>query len=78
MKSMVVLLMTLGLLAAGNVFADDSVAERAGKGIKKGGKVVAKGVEKGGEATVKGLKKSGDWLGKKLQLGGEKLEKASK
>ena len=66
---------------------DDSVAERAGKGIKKGGEAAsrgikkgadaaAQGVKKGGKAVVKGIKKGTEWVGKGLKKTGEKLEEA--
>lgn len=88
MKIISILLMTLGVLAGGHAFAEESVPERAGEGIKKGGEAAGRGLEKGaeaagrgikkgGEAAVKGVKKAGVWVGKKTQKGGEKSEKAS-
>ena len=66
---------------------DDSVADRAGKGIKKGGEAAsrgikkgadaaAKGIKKGSKAVVKGVKKGTEWVGKGLKKTGEKLEEA--
>ncbi len=66
---------------------DDSVVERAGDGIKKGGEAAgrgikkgaeaaAKGIKKGGKAVVKGVKKGTEWVGKGLKKTGEKLEEA--
>jgi hypothetical protein len=89
MKKSLMLLSLLAALSMQNVVAEESLPQRigasvkkggeaAGRGIKKGGEAAAKGVKKGGEATVKGVKKAGDWVGKKMQQGGEKLEKASK
>jgi len=52
--------------------------EAAGRGIKKGGEAAGRGIKKGGEATVKGVKKAGDWVGKKVHKDDEKSEKASK
>ena len=57
--------------------ADESVVDKAGRGLKKGGEAAGRGIEKGadatgnglkkgGEATVKGVKKAGDWVGNKL------------
>jgi hypothetical protein len=87
--SMILGLVALGLLAGRTAFADDSIVDRAGKGIKKGGeaagrgiekgaKAVEPGIEKGGKAAVKGIKKGGEWMGLGLKKTGEKLEKADK
>jgi hypothetical protein len=87
MKKVSILLMTLGVLAAASAFAEESVAERAGNGIKKGGEAAGRGIEKGaeaagrgikkgGEATVKGVETAGKWVGRKLHAGDEKSEKA--
>jgi hypothetical protein len=78
MERIVALMLALGVLAAGNVYAEEGVLERAEKAIKKGGEATGKAVSKGGKATVKGLKKAGGWFGEKMQKGGEKLEKVSK
>jgi hypothetical protein len=51
--------------------------EAAGRGIRKGAEATGRGLKKGADATVKGVKKAGVWVGKKMQKGGEKLEKAS-
>ena len=94
MKKMAVLLMTLGLVVLGllagrTAFADDSIVDRVGKGIKEGGEAAGRGIEEGGEAAgrgiekggkaaVKGIKKGGEWVGRGLKKAGEKLEKVSK
>jgi hypothetical protein len=88
MKKIAVLL--VALLAGGTAFADnDSVVDRAGKGIKKGGNAAAHGIDKGarkvepvirrgGNAAAKGVKKGGKWVGRGLHKAGEKVEKVSK
>ena len=78
MKRMVILLMTLGVLAGSNASAEDSIVERAGKGIKKGVEAAGRGISKGGEAAVKGVKKGGAWVGHGIKKMGEKMEKAGK
>ena len=89
MKKMAVLFVALGLLVCRMAFADDSVVDKAGKGIKKGGEAAARGInkgvnaakpgiKKGGKAAVKGIKKGGEWVGHGLKKAGEKLEKAGK
>ena len=94
MKKLAALSMTLGFVALGLLagrmaFADDSIVDRAGKGIKKGGEASARGIDKGakaaepaikkgGKAAVKGIKKGGEWVGRGLKKTGEKLEKAGK
>ena len=88
MKKILILLITLGVLAGGHAFAEESVPERAGNGVKKGGEAAGRGIEKGadaagrgikkgGEAAIRGVKKAGAWVGKKMQTGGDKLEKTS-
>jgi len=88
MKKLLVLLMTLGVLAGCNTFTGDSVPERAGNGIKKGGEAAGRGIEKGaeaagrgiqkgGEATAEGLTTAGKWVDKKINPGDEKSEKAA-
>jgi len=78
----------LGLLVVRTVLADDSIVDRAGNGIKKGGEAAAggikkgvdateSGIKKGSEAAVKGIKKGGVWVGGELKKAGGKLEKAS-
>ena len=79
MKKIGVLLIVLGMLTVQGVcFAEDSVAKKAGDGIKKGGEAAGRGIEKGAnvagkgvkkglEATGKGLRKAGDWVGEKTQ-----------
>ena len=76
--SMILGLVALGLLAGRTAFADDSIVDRAGKGIKKGGEAAGRGIEKGAKAAVKGIKKGGEWMGRGLKKTGEKLEKADK
>jgi hypothetical protein len=89
MKNRLILLMMLGVFLGGNAFAEESVPERVGDGIKKGGEAAGKGIEKGAEAagrgikkgaeaTVKGVKKAGKWVGEKMQKGGEKMQEVSK
>lgn len=90
MKMPFILVLLLSALLIQNVSAkEESVPQRVGdslkkggeaasRGIKKGGEAAGKGIEKGGKATVKGVKKASSWVGKKMQTGGEKLEKASK
>ena len=94
MKKMVALLMTLGfvvlgLLAGRTAFAEDSLVDRAGNGIKKGGEAAARGInkgakvvepaiKKGGKAAVKGIKTGADWVSRKLKKSDEKSEKAGK
>ncbi len=74
MKKLV--LMTLVVLAGCHSFAGDSVPERAGNGIKKGGEAAARGIEKGVEATSDGLTTAGEWVGRKMHSGDKKSEKA--
>ena len=83
MKRMVALLvtlglMTLGVLAGSNASAEDSLVERAGKGIKKGAEAADRGIKKGGKAAVKGVKKGTAWVGHGIKKTGEKMEKADK
>ncbi len=92
MKKMAALLMALlvlGLFSGRTAFADDSIVDRAGKGIKKGSEAAGRGINKGGEAAAKGIKKGSDaaaphikkggaWVGRGLKKTGEKLEKAGK
>ncbi len=87
MKKISVLLMTLAVLAGCHSFAGDSVPERAGNGIRKGGEAAARGIEKGaeaagrgiqkgGKATSEGLTTAGEWVGRKTHSGDKKSEKA--
>jgi hypothetical protein len=87
MKKIAVLL--VALLAGGTTFADDSLVDRAGNGIKKGGNAAARGIDKGaskvepaikrgGNAAARGVKKGGKWVGRGLHKAGEKVEKVSK
>ena len=89
MKKIVVFLMTLSLLAGRTAFADDSIVDRVGNGIQKGGEAAARGIDKGakaagpaikkgGKAAVKGIKKGSKWVGHGLKKTGEKLEKVGK
>lgn len=82
-----IILAVLCLLAVRTAIADDSIVDRAGNGIKKGGEAAARGIDKGvkaaepaikkGEqAVVKGVKKGSEWVGHGLKKAGEKLEKA--
>jgi hypothetical protein len=65
------------LLASFHAHADESVPEKVGNAVKKGGEAAGRGIEKaadatgcgikkGGEATVRGLKTAGRWVEKKL------------
>jgi hypothetical protein len=87
MKQMAVLL--VALLAGGSALADDSLVDRTGKGIKRGGEAAGRGIDKGakkiepairrgGKAAAKGVKKGGKWVGRGLHKAGEKVEKVSK
>ena len=79
MKIPFVRVLLLSVLLIQNASAkEESVPQRVGDGLKRGGEAAGRGIQKGGEATVKGVKKAGNWVGKTLQKGGEKLEKASK
>ena len=87
-KRTLVLLMTLGVLAAAHASAEESVPERVGNAVKRGGEAAGRGIEKGaeaaghgiqkgGEATIRGLKTAGNWVDRKLHVGEEKSGKAS-
>jgi len=76
MKKILILLMMLGALAAGNVFAEEEgVVKRAGKGIQKGGEAAVEGIEKGAEAVEPGIKKGAKAVGKGIEKGGEATAK---
>ncbi len=77
MKKMAIL-WVVGFLVGSNVWADESVVDRAGNGIKKGGHAAARGIDKGGKAAVKGVKKGGKWVGRGLKKAGEKVDKVAK
>ena len=88
MKKKVIFFLLIGVLAGSTVFAEESVVDRAGDGIKKGGEAAAKGIKKGVDAVepvikkgstavVKGVKKGGKFVGRGLKRAGEKLEKVS-
>lgn len=84
-----IFLAVLCLLVVRTAIADDSIVDRAGNGIKKGGEAAVRGIDKGvkaaepaikkGEqAVVKGVKKGSEWVGHGLKKAGEKLEKEGK
>ena len=86
MTRMAIFLAVLGLLVVHTAVADDSIVDRAGNGIKKGGEAAASGIKKGVDATesgikkgskaaVKGIKKGEEWVGGELKKAGGKLEK---
>jgi len=78
MKRLFIGLFTGLWLAAAALAADnESLVDKAEKGVKKGTEAAAKGIEvgveaassgvkKGVEATGKGLKKAGDWIEEKF------------
>jgi hypothetical protein len=89
MTRMAIFLAVLCLLVVRTAIADDSIVDRAGNGIKKGGEAAASGIEKGVDAaksgikkgvreTEKGVKKGSEWVGHGLKKAGEKLEKEGK
>ena len=72
----IAILLLMGLMAGQTVLAgDDSTANKAGKGVKKGGKAAERGIEKGAEAAGKGLRKGADATGRGLRKAGAWLEK---
>jgi len=88
-KSFVLVLLLSAFLIQDVLATEESVPQRVGESVKKGGEAAAHGIQKGGEAaghgikrggeaTVKGVKKAGEWVGKKVHKDGEKSEKASK
>ena len=71
------IILFLVMLASTCAFAEESVPEKVGDAVKRGGEAAGRGIEKaadatgrgiqkGGEATVKGLKTAGRWVEKKL------------
>lgn len=89
MRKLLILFIALGCIAGRSAFAEDSLVDRTGKGIKKGGEAAAGGIDKGvkavepavkkgGKAAVKGIKKGGEWVGRGLKKAGEKLENVGK
>ncbi len=88
MKKLLTSLIVLGVLAATHASAEESVPERVGSAVKRGGEAAGRGIEKGaeaaghgiqkgGDATVKGLKTAGKWVDRKLHVGEQKSGKAS-
>ncbi|MDO8208347.1 MAG: hypothetical protein Q7T38_11115 [Gallionella sp.] len=77
-KSFVLVLLLSAFLIQDVLAKDESVPQRVGESVKKGGEAAGRGIKKGGEATVKGVKKAGKWIGKKVHKDGEKSEKVSK
>lgn len=88
MRRIIAILM-MCMFIAGSVYAEESLAQKAGddlkkgadateRGLKKGGEAAGHGLEKGEKATVKGIKKGGKWVGKGLDKAGEKLDKVFK
>ncbi|NDP48811.1 MAG: hypothetical protein GZ085_10575 [Sulfuriferula multivorans] len=69
------MLMMLGLFVGQPALAEESVAKKAGDGIKQGGEAAGNGIEKGIESTEKGLKKAADATGKGLETAGQWIEK---
>ena len=79
MKRIVLLFLMMGTFALHLAFAEEEgVADKAGRGIKKGAEAAGRGIEKGANAAGKGLKKAGEWVGKGLNKAGEKVEKVAK
>jgi hypothetical protein len=76
MKKVSILLLMLCALAGQAVFAEEeSVVDKAGKGIKKGAEATGRGIEKGADAAAKGIKKGVEATGKGLKKAGEWVEK---
>src|ERR1019366_901640 len=83
MKKMAALSMTLGLVALGllagrTAFADDSIVDHAGKGIKKGGEAAGRGIKKGGEAAARGIDKGAKAAEPGIKKGGKAAVKGIK
>jgi len=75
MKKTIVLLL-LGLLVGQQAFAEgESVAEKVGNSIKKGGEAAGHGIETGIDATERGLKKGAAATGRGLETAGQWIEK---
>lgn len=76
------LFLMLGALATQQVFAEEDVVDKAGKGIKKGGEAAGRGLEKGANAAGRGIRKGADatsrGVRKGLEATGKGLEKAGK
>ena len=83
-----ILFFMLVMFASAHAFADESVPEKVGNAVKKGGEAAGYGIEKGadaagrgikkgGEATVRGLETAGHWVDKKLHGSDEKSGEAS-
>lgn len=76
MKKWFVLSLLFGVLAGQAVFAEEeSVVDKAGKGIKKGAEAAGRGIEKGADAAGKGIQKGVEATGKGLRKAGEWIEK---
>jgi hypothetical protein len=73
MKKVIILLM-LGLAASQPAFAEESVAEKVGSSVKKGGEAAGHGIEKGIDATERGLKKGAAATGRGLKKAGQWIE----
>ncbi len=71
------LILLVALFASAHAFAEESVPEKIGNGIKNGAMAAEHGIRKGGEATVKGLKTAGRWVGRKLHAGSKSSVKES-
>jgi len=76
MKRTFTFLLLSVLMASGQAPAqDDSVAKKAGNGVKKGAEAVGRGVEEGLNAASKGIRKGADSTGKALEQAGQWIQK---
>ncbi len=71
--AVLILLAMLGSQAA--LAEDESVAQKAGKGVKKAGEATGSAIEKGVDATGRGLKKGAAATGRGLENAGKWLQK---
>lgn len=71
----IALVMLLALLGGQLALAEDeSVADKAGKGVKKAGEATGNAIEKGVKATGNGLKKGAEATGRGLEKAGKWIQ----